>query len=113
MFLLSQLYVIQTELNAELWIISIFGRASFILSPIDVDGVGFVAGLVLMGGHVACKMMTFPEAFIANRTLKFLLSLPSMRVGAELALVMGSHVIDQVAGHAEADIAFGANILSG
>lgn len=73
-----------------------------------------VALLVLVRRHVTRQVMSLAEALVANRTLQLLLALPTVGVAAgELALMMGPHVINQIAGHAEADVALGANILSG
>lgn len=56
-------------------------------------------------------MMAFAEALIANRALELLFAFASIGVASELALVMRTHMIHQVACHAEADVAFGANVL--
>lgn len=71
----------------------------------------FVAGLVLVRSHVAGQMVALAEALVAHRTLELLLALAPIRVAGEFALVMRPHVVHQIAGHAKADVAFGAHVL--
>lgn len=72
-----------------------------------------IARLVLVRRHVTRQMVALAEALLAHRALELLLALAPIGVGRKLALVMGAHVIDQVAGHAEADVALGAHVLRG
>lgn len=62
---------------------------------------------------MARQMMPFTETFIAHWTFELLFTLPSICVAGKLTFVMRSHMIHQIAGHAKADIAFGAHILCG
>lgn len=59
-------------------------------------------------------MMTLTEAFVTHRTLELLFALPAICItSGELTFVMRAHVVDQIAGHPEADVALGAYVLSG
>lgn len=56
--------------------------------------------------------MSLPEVLVTNRAGEFLLP-PLLHLGLrrKLFLVMGAHVENQVGGHAEGQVAFGAPVL--
>lgn len=70
-----------------------------------------IARLVLVGRHVARQVVPLAEALVAHRTLELLLALPPVRILLVLVLVVGPHVVHQVAGHPEADVALGTGVL--
>lgn len=76
-------------------------------------GLCVVTGLVLVGGHVPGQVVPLPETLVANRALQFVLPLPSLTLGCSFALVVRPHVVHQVAGHPEADVALGTHVLGG
>lgn len=72
-----------------------------------------ITSLVLVGGHVPREMMPLTERLLADGTAQLLLALAAVRIAGYLALVVRTHVVHQIAGHAEADVALGTHILSG
>ena len=60
--------------------------------------------------HVTREMMTFAERLAADVALKLVVLLLLDRI--ELALVMRTHVVDEVGGHSKARVALGAPVLS-
>jgi hypothetical protein len=71
-----------------------------------------VAGLVLVGRHVARQVVALPEALAAHRAFELLFALAPQRVG-RLLFVVRAHVVHQVGGHPEAQVALGAHVLRG
>ena len=65
-----------------------------------------------MRGHVSGQVVPLSEVFVADRAGEFLLP-PPPHVGlrSELLLVVRAHVEDEVGGHAEGQVAFGAPVL--
>lgn len=56
--------------------------------------------------------MPLPEGLVANGALEFLLTPPlDQRLHGVLLFVVGSHVVNQVRGHAEGGVALGAPVL--
>lgn len=84
----------------------------FIVAGLICCGL-MITGLVLVGGHVSRQMMPLAECLLADGTSQLLLALAAIRIAGHLALVVRTHVVHQIAGHAEADVALGTHILSG
>lgn len=59
----------------------------------------FIAGLILVGGHVSRQMVALAETFIANGTLELLFAFSSIEIGRNLIFVMAPHVVNKIAGH--------------
>lgn len=76
----------------------------------QIAAIFAVAGLVLVGGHVARQVVALPETLAAHRAFQLLLPLASQGVGG-LLLVVRAHVVHQIGGHPEAQIALGAHVL--
>lgn len=72
-----------------------------------------IAGLILVCGHVSGQVVSLAETLIANGTLQLVFALPPMVFVYVFTLVVGPHVIHQIAGHAETNVALGANVLGG
>ena len=64
---------------------------------------------VVMRGHVSGQVMPLAEVLAANWAAQLLLALLAHRVA--LAPMLRPHVVHQVRGHAETEIALGAHVL--
>lgn len=74
-------------------------------------GVTTIFVTVLVGAHVTRQVMPLAEALAADVAFEPLVA--TLLVGVGLPLVLRAHVVDQVRGHAEGDVALGTHVLAG
>ena len=79
----------------------------------EINIVFFLSSVVsVMRSHVSGQVVPLSEVFVADRAGEFLLpSPPHLGLRSELLLMMRTHVENEVRGHAEGQVAFGAPVL--
>ena len=109
-FLYSYLHSLLRSLAVNLNLLNIDDALRIIWEINIVFFLSFVSSV--MRSHVSGQVVALSEVFVADRAGEFFLPPPPhLGLSCELLLMMRAHVENEVGGHAEGQVAFGAPVL--